>query len=112
MSGVSRSSAWTSSRDPAEFLHRAESAQRYSYGGTLSRRRLAHGAGPRDSPANVRCSGLAAPQHRYSSGDRFVPAVIFSWSVLGDRAKANQTLQELDEIGKERYVSPANRAAV
>ena len=31
---------------------------------------------------------------------------------MGDRAKAEQTLHELDEIAKQRYVSPASRATV
>ncbi|MFL6582990.1 MAG: tetratricopeptide repeat protein [Chthoniobacterales bacterium] len=42
----------------------------------------------------------------------YVSSMGYASAVLGDRAKADQTLQELDEIGKERYVSPANRAAV
>ena len=33
-------------------------------------------------------------------------------AVSGDRAKAEQILQDLEELSKQRYVSPANRAAV
>ncbi|HKP36435.1 MAG TPA: adenylate/guanylate cyclase domain-containing protein [Pyrinomonadaceae bacterium] len=42
----------------------------------------------------------------------YVSSVGYASAVLGDRAKAEKILRELDEIAKQRYVSPANRAAV
>ena len=36
----------------------------------------------------------------------------YACAVSGDRAKAGQVLRELEELSKQRYVSPANRAAV
>ena len=42
----------------------------------------------------------------------YVSSVGYACAVSGDRAKAEQILRELDELAKQRYVSPANRAAV
>jgi TolB-like protein/Flp pilus assembly protein TadD/class 3 adenylate cyclase len=42
----------------------------------------------------------------------YVSSVGYASAVSGDRIKAEKILQELDEIAKQRYVSPANRAAV
>ena len=42
----------------------------------------------------------------------YVSSVGYAYAVSGDRAKAEQVLRELDELAKQRYVSPANRAAV
>jgi adenylate cyclase len=42
----------------------------------------------------------------------YVSSLGYVSAVSGDRAKAEQVLHELDEIAKQRYVSPANRAAV
>jgi adenylate cyclase len=42
----------------------------------------------------------------------YVSSVGYAWAVSGDRAKAEQVLRELEELAKQRYVSPANRAAV
>ena len=36
----------------------------------------------------------------------------YACAVSGDRAKAEQILRELEELAKQRYVSPANRATV
>jgi Flp pilus assembly protein TadD len=36
----------------------------------------------------------------------------YTSAVLGDRAKAEQTLRELEEMSKRRYVSPSNVATV
>jgi len=36
----------------------------------------------------------------------------YACAVSGDRAKAEQVLRELEELAKQRYVSPANRATV
>ncbi len=42
----------------------------------------------------------------------YVSSVGYACAVSGDRAKAEQVLRELEELAKQRYVSPANRAAV
>ncbi|MFL6531498.1 MAG: tetratricopeptide repeat protein, partial [Chthoniobacterales bacterium] len=42
----------------------------------------------------------------------YVSSVGYASAVSGDRAKAEQILRDLDGIAKQRYVSPANRAAV
>ena len=36
----------------------------------------------------------------------------YTFAVLGDRAKAEQTLRELENMAKQRYVSPSNVATV
>ncbi len=42
----------------------------------------------------------------------YVGSLGYACAVSGDRAKAEQILQDLEELSKQRYVSPANRAAV
>jgi adenylate cyclase len=42
----------------------------------------------------------------------YVSSVGYACAVSGDRAKAEQVLRGLEELAKQRYVSPANRAAV
>jgi serine/threonine-protein kinase len=42
----------------------------------------------------------------------YVSSLGYACAVSGDRAKAEQILHRLDELAKQRYVSPANRAAV
>jgi tetratricopeptide (TPR) repeat protein len=42
----------------------------------------------------------------------YVSSVGYASAVSGDRSEAEKILRELDEIAKQRYVSPANRAAV
>ena len=42
----------------------------------------------------------------------YVSSLGYACAVNGDRAKAEQILQNLEELSKQRYVSPANRAAV
>ena len=42
----------------------------------------------------------------------YVSSLGYACAVSGDRAKAEQVLRELEELAKQRYVSPANRAAV
>jgi len=42
----------------------------------------------------------------------YVSSLGYACAVSGDRAKAEQILQDLEELSKQRYVSPANRAAV
>jgi Flp pilus assembly protein TadD len=42
----------------------------------------------------------------------YVSSLGYASAILGDRVKAEQILRELDQIAKQRYVSPANQAAV
>ena len=42
----------------------------------------------------------------------YVSSLGYACAAEGDRAKAEQILQDLEELSKQRYVSPANRAAV
>src|SRR6266446_3440900 len=42
----------------------------------------------------------------------YVSSLGYACAVSGDRAKAEQILRELEELAKQRYVSPANRASV
>jgi serine/threonine-protein kinase len=42
----------------------------------------------------------------------YVSSVGYACGVSGDRAKAEEVLRGLEELAKQRYVSPANRAAV
>jgi len=42
----------------------------------------------------------------------YVSSLGYAYAANGDRAKAEQILQDLEELSKQRYVSPANRAAV
>jgi adenylate cyclase len=42
----------------------------------------------------------------------YVSSLGYACAAQGDRAKAEQILQDLEELSKQRYVSPANRAAV
>ena len=42
----------------------------------------------------------------------YVSSVGYACGVSGDRAKAEQVLRDLEELAKQRYVSPANRVAV
>ena len=42
----------------------------------------------------------------------YVSSVGYACGVSGDRPKAEQVLRDLEELAKQRYVSPANRAAV
>ena len=42
----------------------------------------------------------------------YISSLGYAHAVAGDRAKAEQILRELDEMAKQHYVSPANRAAV
>ena len=42
----------------------------------------------------------------------YVSSVGYACGVSGDRAKAEQVLRDLEELAKQRYVSPANRATV
>ena len=42
----------------------------------------------------------------------YVGSLGYACAVTGDRAKAGQILRELEELAKQRYVSPANRASV
>ncbi len=42
----------------------------------------------------------------------YISSVGYTYAVAGDRVKAEQVLRELDELSKQRYVSPANRAAI
>jgi len=42
----------------------------------------------------------------------YVSSLAYACAVSGDRAKAEQILRELDQLAKQRYVSPANRASV
>ena len=42
----------------------------------------------------------------------YVSSLGYAYAASGDRAKAEQILHHLDELAKQRYVSPANRAAV
>ncbi len=42
----------------------------------------------------------------------YVSSVGYACGVSGDRAKAEQVLRDLEELATQRYVSPANRAAV
>ena len=42
----------------------------------------------------------------------YVSSLGYACAASGDRAKAEQILQDLEKLSKQRYVSPANRAAV
>src|SRR5438309_8083395 len=42
----------------------------------------------------------------------YVGSLGYACAVSGDRAKAEQILRELEDLAKQRYVSPANRASV
>jgi adenylate cyclase len=42
----------------------------------------------------------------------YVGSLGYGCAIAGDRAKAEQVLRELEELAKQRYVSPANRATV
>lgn len=42
----------------------------------------------------------------------YISSVGYACGVSGDRAKAEQVLRDLEELATQRYVSPANRAAV
>lgn len=42
----------------------------------------------------------------------YIGSLGYACAANGDRAKAEQILQDLEELSKQRYVSPANRAAV
>ena len=42
----------------------------------------------------------------------YVGSLGYACAVSGDRAKAEQILRELEELAKQRYVSPSNRATV
>jgi TolB-like protein/tetratricopeptide (TPR) repeat protein len=42
----------------------------------------------------------------------YISSLGYAHAIAGDRAKAEQILRKLDELAKQRYVSPANRAAV
>src|SRR6266540_6036449 len=42
----------------------------------------------------------------------YISSLGYACAAEGDRAKAEQILQDLEELSKQRYVSPANRAAV
>jgi tetratricopeptide (TPR) repeat protein len=42
----------------------------------------------------------------------YVGSLGYACAVSGDRAKAEQALRELEDIAKQRYVSPAIRASV
>jgi adenylate cyclase len=42
----------------------------------------------------------------------YVGSLGYACAVSGDRAKAEQVLRELEELAKQRYASPANRATV
>ena len=42
----------------------------------------------------------------------YISSLGYAYAVSGDRAKAEQVLRDLEELAKQRYVSPANRAAV
>ena len=42
----------------------------------------------------------------------YVSSLGYACAVSGDRAKAEQILRELEQLAKQRYVSPANRASV
>ena len=42
----------------------------------------------------------------------YVGSLGYACAVSGDRAKADQILRELEDLAKQRYVSPANRASV
>jgi adenylate cyclase len=42
----------------------------------------------------------------------YISSLGYTCAAEGDRAKAEQILQHLEELSKQRYVSPANRAAV
>jgi serine/threonine-protein kinase len=42
----------------------------------------------------------------------YISSLGYACAAEGDRAKAEQILQHLEELSKQRYVSPANRAAV
>jgi len=42
----------------------------------------------------------------------YVGSLGYACAVSGDRAKAGQVLHQLEELAKQRYVSPANRASV
>jgi TolB-like protein/Flp pilus assembly protein TadD len=42
----------------------------------------------------------------------YISSLGYACAANGDRAKAAQILQDLEELSKQRYVSPANRAAV
>jgi TolB-like protein/Flp pilus assembly protein TadD len=42
----------------------------------------------------------------------YISSLGYAYAANGDRAKAEQILQDLEELSKQRYVSPANRAAV
>jgi adenylate cyclase len=42
----------------------------------------------------------------------YVSSLAYACAVSGDRAKAEQILRELEQLAKQRYVSPANRASV
>src|SRR5213082_1479189 len=42
----------------------------------------------------------------------YISSLGYACAANGDRAKAEQILQDLEELSKQRYVSPANRAAV
>jgi len=42
----------------------------------------------------------------------YISSLGYACAAKGDRAKAEQILQDLEELSKQRYVSPANRAAV
>ncbi len=42
----------------------------------------------------------------------YVGSLGYACAASGDRAKADQILRELEELAKQRYVSPANRATV
>jgi adenylate cyclase len=42
----------------------------------------------------------------------YVSSVGYVSAISGDRSKADEVLHQLDEIAKQRYVSPANRAAI
>jgi TolB-like protein/Tfp pilus assembly protein PilF len=42
----------------------------------------------------------------------YVSSLGYACAVSGDRAKAEQILRDLEDLSKQRYVSPANRASV
>jgi tetratricopeptide (TPR) repeat protein len=42
----------------------------------------------------------------------YISSVGYTYAVAGDRVKAEQILRKLDDLAKQSYVSPANRAAV
>ena len=42
----------------------------------------------------------------------YISSLGYACAVSGDRAKAEQIVRDLEELAKQRYVSPANRASV